>query len=221
MRLRLSSLKRPPAVAAAVAFLLVAGGGLAIAATSGGPAISACASKKTGALRLARKCRHNERTLSWNQTGPPGPQGKRGPTGSKGATGAKGAQGPPGAQGAPGPGATSFETKIAQNAEAPPLAALKNGITLTGICSGAKIASLTITASSGAHLQASGTYTHNGLVASVDSNDVSSTFVASGSESADLDVIARDSTVGAFARIDAHAGFGSPCTFWGILIPSS
>jgi hypothetical protein len=61
----------------------VAGGGWALAASSAG-AIHACATKKTGALRVARKCKKSEKTVSWNARG------------LRGLRGGTGAQGPPG-----------------------------------------------------------------------------------------------------------------------------
>jgi hypothetical protein len=105
-------------MAVAFAALLAACGGLAVAATPSSPAkIRACANKKTGALRLASKCRHSERSVSWNQIGPQGPQGLRGLNGARGLTGATGATGFPGLQGPAGP----F-----------PNGALPRGITLRG-----------------------------------------------------------------------------------------
>ena len=83
----------------AVAFtvLVAVSGGLAVAATSaGGPVIGACANKKTGALRLASKCRRNERAIRWNQTGPQGPGGPAGPAGANGTSGGAGQTGPQG-----------------------------------------------------------------------------------------------------------------------------
>jgi hypothetical protein len=55
--------------------------------------IRACANKKTGALRLATKCRKSERSLSWNKEGLPGHQGLTGAVGVTGAAGAKGETG--------------------------------------------------------------------------------------------------------------------------------
>jgi hypothetical protein len=72
---RLSFLVPSPALGVAVAALLVACGGLAIAAGSSSPVIRACANKKTGVLRLAKKCRKHERSLSWNKQGIPGAHG--------------------------------------------------------------------------------------------------------------------------------------------------
>jgi hypothetical protein len=55
--------------------------------------IRACANKKTGALRLASKCRRSERRVSWSVQGPAGLQGLRGPTGQAGLPGSKGETG--------------------------------------------------------------------------------------------------------------------------------
>jgi len=110
MRRVLSSLKPSPAMAVAVAALLVASTGWAIAATSNSPVIRACANKKSGALRLASKCRHRERRVSWNVQGPaglPGAKGKPGLRGFVGAQGITGAQGLRGATGATGPSGIS------------------------------------------------------------------------------------------------------------------
>jgi hypothetical protein len=87
MRRVLSSLKPSPAIAVALVALLAASGGWAIAASSKSSVIRACANKKTGALRLASKCRHSERSVSWNQAGLPGRQG---PTGAQGSPGQNG-----------------------------------------------------------------------------------------------------------------------------------
>ena len=93
MRRVLLSLKPSPALAVALAALLAASTGWAVAATSTSPVIRACANKKTGALRLATKCRKSERSLSWNKEGLPGHQGPTGTVGAVGATGAAGAKG--------------------------------------------------------------------------------------------------------------------------------
>jgi hypothetical protein len=62
----------------AVVAALAAGGGWAIA-TSTTATIQACANKKTGALRLAKKCKHkSERSVSWAEKGPKGEQGPQG-----------------------------------------------------------------------------------------------------------------------------------------------
>jgi hypothetical protein len=51
-------------------------------------AIKACANKRTGQIKLARKghrCGKGARLLTWNVRGPRGPKGARGPTGKTGA----------------------------------------------------------------------------------------------------------------------------------------
>jgi hypothetical protein len=55
--------------------------------------IKACASKKTGALRLRKRryCRRSERAVVWSIRGPRGPKGARGASGAAGAPGANGA----------------------------------------------------------------------------------------------------------------------------------
>jgi hypothetical protein len=83
-----------PAMAVALVALIAATAGLALASSSGGPVIRACANKKTGALRLARKCRHRERSVSWNRTGPAGRLGAAGAAGPQGLQGLQGPVGP-------------------------------------------------------------------------------------------------------------------------------
>jgi hypothetical protein len=93
----LSSSLKPSATKAILALgLIVACSGWAAAATPSGPLVRACANKRTGALRLAGKCRRNERSVSWNQIGRQGQPGARGLAGATGPTGA------------PGPGGFSF-----------------------------------------------------------------------------------------------------------------
>ena len=95
-------------LAVAVAGTLVGAGGLAFATSRGG-VIKACASKKTGLLRVATHCKKKEHTVSWNAHGPrgatghQGTQGPRGVQGQQGIQGAQGIQGPRGIQGQVGP----------------------------------------------------------------------------------------------------------------------
>jgi hypothetical protein len=85
---------------AVLALLTAAGGAAAWAATTtSGKTIRACFKRHGGALRIAGRCRHDERRLSWNQIGPIGATGARGATGKTGKTGPKGEQGPTGATG--------------------------------------------------------------------------------------------------------------------------
>ena len=94
-----------PKVAATLAAFLLAGGA-AVAASSTPSTIHACYKKHGGALRIAGRCKHAERPLSWNQigaTGARGAKGARGPSGKTGTGGATGAIGPQGLTGPAGP----------------------------------------------------------------------------------------------------------------------
>jgi hypothetical protein len=86
-------------MAVAVAALLAACSGLALAATSSGPPIRACADKSSGALRLGSKCRRTERAVTWSKAGAPGAQGAPGAAGAPGPAGSAGAAGPQGPAG--------------------------------------------------------------------------------------------------------------------------
>jgi hypothetical protein len=69
---------RRAAICAAVAVVSVgglAGAALALPSAPHSSTIHACASKSSGALRLASHCKSRERAVSWSQTGPRGPQG--------------------------------------------------------------------------------------------------------------------------------------------------
>jgi hypothetical protein len=116
-----------------------------------------------------------------------------------------------------GPGATSFTATLAPGAPRAALAALGNGVTVTGQCTGTEVEVGLATA--GAHLQVSGTESKDKAVAAVDNNEAGSSQAVSGKIAVDLDVVARDSTVGRFAHIDVHGQPG--CSFWGVAIPSS
>lgn len=99
-----------PAIAAAT--LLLAGG--AYAATSGGSQVDACAAKRGGDLRVAKKCKPDERRVSWAKAGTPGPAGARGETGAQGPAGPageSGLRGEPGAKGDRGP-SDAYEKRV-------------------------------------------------------------------------------------------------------------
>jgi hypothetical protein len=90
-------------VVAAAVLLLCGASGYAIA-QSGSAApktIKACA-KKSGALRLAKKCRKGERRVTWAVKGPAGLTGPAGAAGPAGQDGAQGASGTSGANGTSG-----------------------------------------------------------------------------------------------------------------------
>jgi hypothetical protein len=226
MRRTLSSLTPSPAMAVAVAALLLAGGGLAIAGGTNNPTIRACANKRNGALRVARKCRRGERAVSWNKVGPQGPRGLIGPTGAAGAPGQPGATG---AQGLQGPGATSFTRSVAVGPGATILATLPNGTSLRGLCPGSRVAVAVVVTNGSDPLQASGTAFGNfgsgPELVSIDENETLGGAQVENVTEADIDVVARDAALPAskFAHIDLHGsanGASAPCAFWGMIIPA-
>ena len=187
--------------------LIAAGSGLALAATTSSPVIHACAKKKSGALRLAAKCHHGERAVSWNQIGP---------------------QGLPGAAGPRGPGASSFSTSVPADSTYHTLANV-NGLAIQALCNGGTLNHLAIvTTPDTSTLQASGTYGIYGLspsVGAVDVNGVDSYSNSSGEPHVNLDVIVRNTAVASnFVRVDVHVeggGTNQPCPAWGMITPSS
>jgi hypothetical protein len=155
--------------------------------------------------------------------GKAGPAGPKGDPGSRGSAGAQGETGPKGEKGPAGPGATTFVTTAVQEEPAPAivLARLSNGVVLNGYCFGGfKKVAVELETPSGPRLQASGTDSQDGAIAPLNDDNGSFGILFEGSSTANIDVIARDSAVGKFAHIDLHGAFGSPCTFWGMVIPS-
>jgi hypothetical protein len=71
--------------------------------------LPACANKRTGAMRIAAKCKKAEIAFTFNTAGPSGQAGSKGepgtsgPQGQKGEPGTQGLQGPKGDKGDPGP----------------------------------------------------------------------------------------------------------------------
>lgn len=104
-----------PAWAVAVAALVVAVGGAAVAAIpDGSGVIHGCYKTSNGALSVidpakGERCKSGEVALNWNEqgepgdVGPTGPAGPKGDTGDTGATGATGPAGPKGDRGPTGP----------------------------------------------------------------------------------------------------------------------
>jgi hypothetical protein len=135
--------------------------------------------------------------------------------------GAKGDQGPA------GPGATSFSTTLPLGTTSfTQIATAPNGLTLSGECTSGPAVVLKIGTPSGNNLQASGTATSDLSLSPDDTNNtVVGGIQTSGTSFADLAVIARDRTIGPFARIDLHGNVGSPvssgCTYWGMITPAS
>jgi hypothetical protein len=139
-------------------------------------------------------------------------------------TALKGSKGDQGPAGPAGPGATSFVTTLSQGTNLAQVATSPNGLTLRGSClTGPNSVGIKIqTTSGGNNLQASGTENTGVFTTSPqDVDNIAGATQTSDPTVADFDVIARDTTVGPFARIDFHAHFGSPCTFWGMITPSA
>jgi hypothetical protein len=222
MRARLTSLIPSPAMAVALAALIAATVGLAVAASSTNTSvIRACANKKTGALRLAKKCHHGEHSVSWSQTGPQGPPGASGETGP---------QGDQGDQGQAGPGATSFTRSVAVGPTETVLFTLSNGISLTGTCPGSRVVVAVVVTGASGPLQASGTafgdFGGGPELIPIDENETFGGARVENVTEADIDVVARTPvpSSNAFAHIDFHGsanGASAPCTFWGVVIPAS
>lgn len=206
---------------------LAAGVAYATIPDSGG-VIHACMLKSLGTIRLidpanGQKCSAAfETAVEWNERGQQGLPGATGPAGPPGPKGDKGDEGPQGAQGPAGPqgpGATTFTATVASGTDT--LATLDNGVTLYGGC-----ATSTVGVGLSANLlEASGLLTKDSAIEPVDFNP--SNFIASWIDGSPSDVdftgLARNAGTnpGKFARIDVHGHFGSPCTFWGMVIPSS
>jgi hypothetical protein len=216
MRRSVSFLIPSPAMGVALAAALAATAGLAVAASSSSGVIRACANKKTGALRIARKCRHGERSVSWSKAGPAGRPGPAGATGATGAAGAAGAAGPQ------GPGATTFETTLPEGTGQTPLRRLSDGLTLEARCSagGKSVAIFAYTNPVEGTVQAVGTVFSLGELLPVHLDEGATDVGAAGEGNADIDVIARAGKATKFERIDFHGSSGSTCRYWGMVTPS-
>src|SRR3954452_16626155 len=93
-------------VTATLALCVALGGGAWAASTiGGGGKVSACyrtGGKTKGLVRLVptgAACKHGEKALAWNMTGPKGATGAAGAAGTNGTNGAKGDKGDTGAPG--------------------------------------------------------------------------------------------------------------------------
>jgi Collagen triple helix repeat (20 copies) len=141
--------RRSYAAFALVGALAISGVAVAASSQSGAGTVRACASKRTGELRLLRgsqRCRSAETRVAWNVSGPRGPRGVAGPAGAPGATGPAGPQGPQGATGATGPqGASGLGTAYVGPDPADPIADIGDGTT-----DGSRVASIRLPG--GAHL---------------------------------------------------------------------
>ena len=93
--------RNAPALALGMVAVILAAGGGAYAATSGGRTrtITACINHNTGAFYRAKSCARHDKRLSWNARGPAGQVGATGLQGTQGARGPQGPKGDPGAKG--------------------------------------------------------------------------------------------------------------------------
>jgi hypothetical protein len=95
------------AVAAVTVLLGTAAVAGAITDNDGGGVFHGCVGNASGLLRVVDpstdSCRADETAITWNQTGPAGPQGPKGETGPQGPQGETGPQGPIGETGPQGP----------------------------------------------------------------------------------------------------------------------
>jgi hypothetical protein len=224
-----------PAMVVATVALFIALGGGAYAAV-GNPfvgnraTIEGCV--KNGVLDVVKAGKHCPRgstPLPFNEVGPQGNQGlqgiqgPQGPQGSQGSAGPKGDQGPPGPQ---GPGATSFFTTVAQGAGRTTLATLANGVTLTGTCTSLPTVTLDVVTTASSHLlQLSGIGVSDGTLVPESSFDADTDVTVNAAGSASLQVLARavdfSLSGGKFESIEAHGQHANPCSFWGMIVPSS
>jgi hypothetical protein len=97
-------------VAAALLLCGLSGYAIAQSGSAKPKTVKACAKKKGGALRLAKKCRKGERRVTWAVKGPRGLTGPTGLTGATGARGVAGANGTPGTAGSAGADGTDGTT---------------------------------------------------------------------------------------------------------------
>jgi hypothetical protein len=207
------------AMATGAVIVALGGGAFALAATPGqGKVLHGCVSRKTGLLRVvksASSCRkHRELAINWNK------QGQRGLRGIAGARGPQGAQGAKGDQGPQGPGATTFAATLAQGTTNGMLTHTRDGIVIEGNCVLLPAQAVVLTLAANGHtIQLSGTE-NTGASTSPARADGITSMSTSNPTDVELDVIARDTTIGRFDRIDVHGSFGSPCKYWGMATPS-
>lgn len=227
-----------PAMAVAMIALCLALGGTGYAASRQiHPGAPAAAKKKKQACIAARLCPNLKaavdaeiasfisahRSQLRGPAGSPGTQGPRGAQGSQGAQGAQGVQGfqgNTGPRGPQGPGATSFTTTLAQGTVRTTVMTLDNGLKLEAGCSGGSVELVIDTTSGLPTAQLSGTQNSDGTTVHADI-DGTGGLAQTGGSLVDFDVIARDAAVGTFDRIDFHGEYASPCTYWGMVTPSS
>jgi hypothetical protein len=176
---------------------------------------------KNGAVTKTKIAKKTRLALRGNR----GLRGLRGPAGAGGLIGPQGLQGiqgPPGLQGLQGPGAISFSTTVPQDANPHTLKTIA-GVEVNVTCS-AGATQLEIAAPGLTNtLDLSGTLNFDTTTNPIRSQGAPHYFIAQASPaSLEMDLIARNTAVGqAFSRFDLHAGWGTPCTAWGMITPST
>jgi hypothetical protein len=207
----MGSLSKSAATLGAAALLLAGGAAYALASSSGGT-ITVCVKHKGGALYKAKRCAKHDKKLTWNKQGAPGETGATGPQGPKGDTGPQ------------GPGATSFTTTLPLGTSFTSIATLPNGMLLMGGCSGGRVDVGVERSSSQTGLQVSGTWANDATPPNETSYDSPSGLGINtgpgGTNSTDIDWVVGVPG-GKYTRIDIHGTQGSPCSFWGMITPSS
>lgn len=215
-------------VVAYLALFLGLGGG-ALAATGGFTGsdgrIHGCVNS-TGALTVLRppatSCATGKAMIAWNQKGPRGIQGLRGPQGIQGIQGTQGTQGIQGTQGLqgpkgdPGPGAISIPITHLDNTTS--WTRIFDGIQIDAVCTTQQVRLLITSDLAARTIYVSGTKSEDGVLSAISSSNSTS---ASGSATANLDVIAT--VQGTWDRIDLGGYYGGTggCNYWGLLIPGT
>ena len=118
--------------------------------------------------------------------------------------------------------ATSFTTTVAQGSTSTLVDSTLNGVTVTGRCEARVNLKFSVPAAEGHSLLMSGTRSEDGFVEVVPTGITS--IEISGSFFVNFNVIAADSAVGPFARIDVNGhkiGPSGDCSYFGMIIPSS
>jgi hypothetical protein len=129
MRRVLQGRNAPATVLGIIAVILAAGGG-AYAATSGGRTITACIDHNNGNFYRAHNCARHDRKLSWNAQGRTGSRGRAGAKGDTGPQGSQGLKGDTGSQGLKGDtGSTGLADVTRQQSAIDILAAGATGTT--------------------------------------------------------------------------------------------
>jgi hypothetical protein len=214
--------RHSPALALSLVAVILALGGGAYAATSGGGTIVVCVHRHGGGLYRASRCARHDTALSWNARGPQGPRGPAGRTGAKGDTGLTGVKGDTGPA---GPGAISFDRQFPIDNSEHELTV--GGVIIAGACGTPPLAEAIVQNSDSSHgFYGWGTMAKDGTLSrpSVNPNVNNGSIIAQGTSTAELDVVAESTAPGAqvlWTRVDITVVRGSACNFHAMVTPSS